>query len=96
VRVGQHADTYLSWQDIAAVTTVDRDLPSTIRTFQPRETDAGVDLQIGVSARANVHVALSREVKVQAHDKCLLVSAVTFLVDDPREFVRAATALAIR
>lgn len=90
VRLGKRADIRLDWSDIATVTVVDRDLASSIRTFQPLETADGVDLQVGVSGRANVHVRLAREVEVTTGRERSRISAVTFLVDDPREFARAA------
>lgn len=89
VRLGKSADVCVPWDRIASVTTVDRDLPSSIRTFQPLTTDRGVDLQIGVSARANIHLALTEPMPVTVKGEPMSVTALTFLVDDPREFVAA-------
>lgn len=92
VRHGKRADVRVPWERIARVTTVDRDLPSSVRTFQPRPVDGvdgegGIDLQIGVSGRANVHLVLTEPMTVPVSGEPLAVTALTFLVDDPREFV---------
>lgn len=92
VRHGKRADVRVPWERVARVTTVDRDLPSSVRTFQPRPVDGvdgegGVDLQIGVSGRANVHLVLTEPMTVPVSGEPLAVTALTFLVDDPREFV---------
>lgn len=90
IRYGRFADLRVPWDRVAGVTRVDRDLPSSIRTHQPLETDAGTDLQIGVSARANVHLALVGPTEVTTPKGPMTVVAVTFLVDDPVAFVAAA------
>lgn len=90
IRHGKRADVAVGWEEVAAVTPVDRDLPSSIRTFQPLSTDAGTDLQIGVSARANVHVDLKEPRSVETPNGPLTVTSLTFLVDEPGEFVAEA------
>jgi hypothetical protein len=90
VRLGKRADVAVPWRQVAAIRVDDRDLDSTIRTFQPRTTDAGIDLQIGVSARANVHLTLAEPLVVPVKGEQLEITALTFLVDDPRAFVAAA------
>lgn len=90
VRHGKRADVRIPWSAVASVTRVDRDLPSSVRTFQPLETPAGVDLQIGVSGRANVRVALVEPLEVPTPKGPLEVVAVTFLVDDPADLVAFA------
>jgi len=90
VRHGKRADVHIPWAAVASVTTVDRDLPSSLRTFQPLETDAGIDLQIGVSARANVHAVLTEPRAVSTPKGPVTISALTFLVDEPREYAAAA------
>lgn len=91
VRHGKRADVRVPWERIARVTTVDRDLPSSVRTFQPCpagvDGEGGIDLQIGVSGRANVHLVLTEPMTVPVSGEPLAVTALTFLVDDPREFV---------
>ncbi len=90
VRLGKRADVAVPWDLVAAATMVDRDLPSSMRTFQPLDTDAGTDLQIGVSGRANVHLALTTPLTVTVKGSPVEVTAVTFLVDDPKEYVARA------
>ena len=89
VRLGKHADVLVPWTAITSAAAVDRDLPSTLRTFQPRETAAGVDLQVGVSGRCNVTIRLSEPVTVEVKGEPLDVTAVTVHADEPRALVAA-------
>jgi hypothetical protein len=89
VRLGRRADVAVAWGDIARVGVVDRDLESSIRTFQPLDTPGGTDLQIGVSARANVTVTLRHPIQVPVGGETLTIAALTFLADEPRELVAA-------
>ena len=88
VRGGRRVDLRIAWSDVASVAKVDRDLESTMRSLQPLQTAKGVDLQVGVSGRTNVHVALARPRPVQTTDGPVEVVALTFWVDDPADFVR--------
>lgn len=87
VRLGKRADVRVPWHQITGIVTVDRVLASSIRTFQPLATAAGVDLQVGVSGRANVHLTLATPIAVEVKGESLGVVAVTFLADEPRELV---------
>lgn len=84
VRLGKRADVLVPWDLVASANVVDRDLPSTIRTFQPLDSDDGMDLQIGVSGRANVHVRLREPLAVDVPGGTVHARALTFLADDPR------------
>jgi hypothetical protein len=87
IRLGRRADVFVPWSQVASAVPVDRDLESSIRTFQPLRTEAGTDLQIGVSGRANVHLTLVNSITVAVKGEPLEVTAVTFLADDPRQLV---------
>lgn len=89
VRLGKHADVGVPWSAIESAAAVKRDLRSTIRTFQPRETSSGPDLQIGVSGRTNVTLRLSVPIVVEVKGEPLEVTAVSFHADDPRPLVAA-------
>lgn len=89
IRNGKLADLWIPWDRVAAAHRVDRDLPSSIRTHQPVETERGTDLQVGVSGRANVHLELVGPTEVTTPKGPITVVAVTLLVDDPGDFVRA-------
>ena len=54
VRNGAMTEVAVPWSTIAGVRKVDQDLPSSMRTLQPEETDEGTHLRVGVSGRANV------------------------------------------
>lgn len=88
VRFGTFADVVLPWEAISAILKDERDVTG-IRFVRPLETDAGVDLQLVVNGRTNVHVALSRPVSVPYRGRRLEVDAVTFWVDEPRDFIAA-------
>jgi hypothetical protein len=94
VRLGRHADLSVAWEDVARVGVVDRDLASSIRTFQPVDGPHGTDLHIGVSGRANVTVVLKRALPVRTSGETLTIGAVSFLADDPRRLVAATRSLA--
>ena len=48
----------LPWDAVASVTHQHRDLDSSVWTLQPRTTEHGTDLQVGVSGQVNVHARL--------------------------------------
>jgi hypothetical protein len=84
VRHGASTDIAVPWDAIASVTVQRRDLPSSIRTLQPRETDRGIDLQVGVSGEVNVHAVLRRPITVPTPKGDLEISELSFMADDPR------------
>lgn len=89
VRNGAMTEVSIPWSAVAAVRKVDLDLPSSMRTLQPEETEKGTHLRVGVSGRANVTVDLHRPLLVRpTRDRELTVTRVSFWVDEPREAVR--------
>jgi hypothetical protein len=87
VRNGPLTDVRVAWGDIASVRQDRRDLESSVRSLQPRETDAGTDLQVGVSGQVNVEVTLRGPVVVRTPHGPLEVTVVSFFADEPREVV---------
>jgi hypothetical protein len=71
--------------DVAEVRVDRRDLPSSVRSIQPRETEAGTDLQVAVSGQVNVSVRTRTPVTVRTPAGPVTVAAVSFFVDEPRE-----------
>lgn len=90
VRHGVRADLRLPWSAVAAVRRIDQDLPSGMRTFKPVPTDLGISLHVGGGSRANIQLRLTAPTTVHIDDGNLEVTAVTFLVDDPEQFINAA------
>lgn len=94
VRYGASHSITLPWDAIASMTHKQRDLDSTVWTLQPRETDDGVDLQVGVSGQVNVHARLRRPTIVSTAKGEMEIAELSFFADDPRAFVtRARTML---
>lgn len=93
VRNGALADLALPWSAVARVTTRQRDLDSTIRTLQPRETDPGTDLQVGVSGQVNVHAVLHAPTVVATAKGPMEIVELSFWADDPRALAARARAL---
>ena len=58
VRNGAFTDVLVPWDAVAAVSTKEVDLPSSMRSLQPLETADGTDLRVGVSGRVNIAVVL--------------------------------------
>jgi hypothetical protein len=94
VRNGKGTDIAVPWESVAAVKVDRRDLESTIRTLQPRETPEGTDLQVAVSGHTNVTVRMRAPMTVRTSKGDLHVVAVSFLADDPRAVVSRARELA--
>jgi hypothetical protein len=84
VRNGDFVDAALPWDAIASVTTKEVDLPSSIRSLQPLESDDGTDLRVGVSGRVNIQVQLRSPLAVPTRRGTFTVDVVSFWVDDPR------------
>lgn len=85
VRNGALVDVRLPWRVIASVTTKDVDLPTTLRSVQPLDTEAGIDLRVGVSGRVNIQVRLREPFTVATRKGELTVTQVSFWVDEPRQ-----------
>ena len=90
VRHGATVDIAIPWGFVASVIAQRRDLPSSIRTIQLRETDTGTDLQVGVSGEVNVHLVLTHSVSVPTHRGDQVITELSFWVDDPHAFVARA------
>lgn len=93
VRGGAMHDIPVPWAAIDTFTYDDRDLPSSIWTLQPRETTRGIDLQVGVSGRVNVHAVLHRSFMVSTRKGDMEIAEISFWADNPREFVARARRL---
>jgi hypothetical protein len=91
VRSGVRADVRIAGSAVDSLAVVDRHLPSAMRTFQPRQSDDGVDLQIAVGKQVNLSVRLREPVDVRTPKGIVTASSITFLVDEPKQFLAAAT-----
>ena len=89
IRHGATLSLAVPLESVAAVTTKQQDLPSSVRTLQPRETEDGVDLRIGVSGQVNVHAVLAAPLTVPTAKGDLRVTELSFWADDPRALVAA-------
>jgi hypothetical protein len=87
VRNGPVTDLGIAWADVRSVRMNRRDVPSSVRALQPRETEAGTDLQVVVNGQVNVEVVLRHPVTVRTHTGALEVTSVSFFADEPRETV---------
>lgn len=90
VRHGASTDIRLPWEAVASMAVERRDLPSSIRTLQPRETASGTDLQVAVSGQVNVHAVLRRPTTVTTPKGRQEITALSFFTDDPRALVARA------
>lgn len=90
VRNGASIDITVPWDAIEALTARRADLPSSARAFQPEETDDGTHLRIGVSGQVNVHARLVEPYDVRTPRGPMTIVELSFLVDDPRAFVKDA------
>jgi hypothetical protein len=90
VRHGASVDVAIPWDSIATIVVQRRDLPSSIRTLQLRETKNGTDLQVGVSGEVNVHAVLKRPLTVTTPKGGQRIAELSFWVDDPHAFVARA------
>jgi hypothetical protein len=90
VRHGTSVDISIPWDSIDRVTVQRRDVPSSIRTLQPRETETGTDLQVGVSGEVNVHAVLSQPQTVPTPKGDLRIAELSFWVDEPNALVARA------
>ena len=88
IRNGAKADVRIPWDAVATVTQVDHDVRSSMRTFQPTESEAGMDLHVGAGKRVNIQIRLTRVLPVRTRDHDVRVTAVSFTVDEPRDFQR--------
>jgi hypothetical protein len=87
IRHGATVDIVIPLDAIASIRAQRRDLPSSIRTLQFRETKTGTDLQVGVSGEINVHAVLRHPLTVPTPKGDREITEVSFWVDDPHAFV---------
>ncbi len=90
VRNGPSIALAVPWDSIDSLTPRRADLPSSARTFQPEHTDSGTHLRIGVSGQVNVHATLVAPLTVSTPRGPMEIVELSFLVDDPRAFVKRA------
>jgi hypothetical protein len=89
VRNGAFTDVLVPWDAMAAVSTREVDLPSSMRSLQPLETADGTDLRVGVSGRVNIAVVLREPLRVTpTRRREMTVTRISFWVDDPRAVAR--------
>lgn len=89
VRNGASTDITLPWSRAASASYQRRDLDSTIRTLQPRETEDGTNLQVAVSGQVNVHLRLHGPTVVATPKGELEIVELSLFADDPRALVAA-------
>jgi hypothetical protein len=85
IRSGAMHDIAVPWEAVARVTTQDRSLPSSVWVLQQEQTEQGTHLDVAVSGRVNVHLALREELSVRTRKGDLVVTGVSFWADEPRE-----------
>lgn len=85
VRNGPMHDIAVPWSRVSSVSVEDRDLPSTVWALQPLPEGDGTRLNVGVSGRVNLHLALDRPTPMRTRKGVLEATAVSIWVDDPRE-----------
>jgi hypothetical protein len=90
VRYGASHSIMLPWDAVASLTHRRQDLDSSVWTLQPRETDSGIDLQVGVSGQVNVHAHLRRPTVVTTSKGPMEVVELSFFADDPQALVAHA------
>ncbi len=84
IRNGAMHDIAIPWKAIAQVTTQDRSLPSSMWVLQPQETKHGTHLNVAVSGRVNVHIALREPLAVRTKKGDMLLTGVSLWTDEPR------------
>jgi hypothetical protein len=84
IRNGATHDIVIPWAAIAKVTTLDRSLPSSMWVLQPQETEHGTHLNVAVSGRVNVHLALRNQLQLRTKKGDMLVTGLSLWADEPR------------
>ena len=85
IRNGATHDIAVPWEAIAQATTQDRSLPSSMWVLQPQEPEQGTHLNVAVSGRVNVHLALGNQLRLRTKKGDMLVTGISLWVDEPRE-----------
>jgi hypothetical protein len=90
VRYGASHSIALPWASVASISHRQQDLDSTVWTLQPRESEDGVDLQVGVSGQVNLHARLHGPTVVTTAKGPMEIVELSFFADDPRALVAHA------
>ncbi len=77
----------MPWERIASFRTGLEDLPSSVWTLQPLETDGGTDLNVGSGAQVNVHARLAAPTVVLTAKGPMEIVELSFYADEPRELL---------
>lgn len=85
IRNGAMHDIAVPWDAIARVTTQDRSLPSSMWVLQPNRTERGTHLDVAVSGRVNVHLALREPRTVRTRKGEMVLTGVSLWADEPRD-----------
>ena len=85
IRNGAMHDIAVPWEAIAQITIQDRSLPSSMWVLQPEETERGTHLNVAVSGRVNLHLALREPRALRTRKAETVITGVSLWVDDPRE-----------
>lgn len=88
IRNGALHDITVPWEVIAQVAIEDRSLPSSMWVLQVEENDDGTHLNVAVSGRVNVHLALREQLAIRTRKGEMVVTGVSLWVDDPGEVAR--------
>ena len=94
VRYGASHSISLPWTSVATLTHRHDDLDSTVWTLQPRETEDGTELRVGVSGQVNVHARLREPATVATAKGDLRIVELSFFADDPRALIARGRDLA--
>jgi hypothetical protein len=88
VRNGPSIDICVPWEAVESLKVGRRDLPSSARTLQRRETaDGGVNLQIATSGQVNVHAVLRSPWTATTPRGSEEITELSFWADEPAELV---------
>jgi hypothetical protein len=93
VRNGPMHDIAIPMADIAAVTSGEKSLPSSMWVLQPEPTARGAHLRVGVSGQVNVHLALHRPLDVVTRKGAMTITGISLWADEPRQLVARLAAL---
>jgi hypothetical protein len=87
VRSGPSVDICVPWDAVESLKVGRRDLPSSSRTLQRRETAGGLNLQVATSGQVNVHAALRSTCTVTTPRGSEEITELSFWADEPAQLV---------
>lgn len=85
IRYGTSSWATVAWEDVAEVTTRERDLPSSMWVVQDFDSGDGPGVAVAVAGRTNLELRLHRPTLVPTSKGEREVVAVALWVDEPRE-----------